>query len=75
MPTEKQIRYALLLLNKHTRIDTHPSRSIGSPAKHYGATMRQRRMSAEEWLRDMNRREISNLIDRLQPKTSSPEGK
>ncbi len=59
--TQKQINYALALL-KAAGYDT---RYMNASYSRLGATMRQRSGSVTNWLADMNRADISKLIDRL----------
>lgn len=61
MATEKQINYALSLLAKRG----YSTRYMNASFKALGATMRQRSGSVDDWLRGMNRVEISSLIDEL----------
>lgn len=61
MATEKQVNYALYLLNKAG----YSTRFMDSHFKELGATMRERSGKVADWLSNMNRVEISRLIDRL----------
>jgi hypothetical protein len=60
-PTDKQINFAMSLLNRKG----YGSRFMNSSFKALGASMRQRSGSVADWLKGMNRQEISDLIDRL----------
>ena len=59
--TEKQVSYALALLNKAG----YSTRYMDSRFKRLGATMRERSGLVEDWLAGMNRARISNLIGEL----------
>ena len=59
--TQKQVRYALFLLNKKG----YSTKWMDSRFKHLGATMRERSGTVEGWLKGLNIAEISNVIDRL----------
>lgn len=59
--TPKQIAYALHLLDEAG----FSTRYMDASFKTLGATMSQRSGSVEHWLKNMNRAEISKLIDRL----------
>ncbi len=60
-PTEKQIAYALHLLDKAG----YSTRFMNASFKELGASMRERSGSVSDWLAGMTRVEISKLIDRL----------
>lgn len=60
-PTEKQIAYALALLEKAG----YGTRFMNAKFKELGANMRERSGSVADWLSGMTRVEISKLIDRL----------
>ena len=60
-PTDKQVDYALYLLDKAG----YSTRYMNSSFKTLGAGMRQRSGLVEDWLRSMNKPEISKLITRL----------
>lgn len=66
--TEKQVRYALVLLGKAG----YETRYMDARFKALGATMRERRGSVEAWLRAMDVGSISALIDRLSKGKESP---
>jgi hypothetical protein len=59
--TEKQVSYALALLDKAG----YGTRFMSAKFKELGASMRERSGSVSDWLAGMNRVEISKLIDRL----------
>lgn len=59
--TEKQINYALSLLAKAG----YSTRYMNASFKELGASMRERSGLVKDWLANMNRAEISALIDRL----------
>lgn len=59
--TDKQIRYALLLLSQKG----YSTRFMDSSFKKLGATMRERSGSVEGWLRGMDVARCSNLIESL----------
>jgi hypothetical protein len=59
--TTKQISYALSLLGKAG----YSTRYMDARYKDLGATMRQRSGAVSDWLAQMNRAEISALIDTL----------
>jgi hypothetical protein len=60
--TEKQISYALALLDKKG----YDTRYMSAKFKELGATMRERSLgSVSEWLSQMTKVEISKLIDKL----------
>lgn len=61
MATQKQVDYALILLDKAGYSTTY----MNSSFKDFGATMRERRGSVTAWLRGMTGPEISKLISRL----------
>lgn len=61
MPTEKQIDYALALLDKAG----YSTRFMNSSFKSLGASMRQRSGTVRDWLRGMEKTQISALIDTL----------
>lgn len=61
MATEKQINYALFLLDRAG----YNTRYMDSRFKRLGATMRERSGRVRDWLADMERVRISNLIDTL----------
>ena len=61
MPTERQINYAMLLLDKAG----YSTRFMDSRFKSLGATMRERSGSVEAWLRSKKGFELSRLIDTL----------
>lgn len=61
MPTDKQINYALFLLDKAG----FSTRFMNAQFKELGATMRERSGRVEEWLRNMSGPEISKLIVEL----------
>lgn len=67
MATEKQVRFALMLLDKAG----YSTRYMGKEFKALGATMRERSGSVEGWLRGKNVAECSRLIDSLKSKTAS----
>lgn len=60
-PTDKQVNFAMSLLVRKG----YGSRFMNSSFKELGASMRQRSGSVADWLKGMNRQEISDLIDRL----------
>lgn len=60
--TEKQVSYALFLLNRKG----YSTRHMDSRFKDLGASMRERSGKVSDWLAGMNRQEISNLIQKLQ---------
>lgn len=59
--TEKQISYALSLLAKAG----YSVRFMDASFKALGASMRERSGLVADWLKKMNKVEISQLIDRL----------
>lgn len=59
--TDKQVSYALSLLAKKG----YSTRFMNAQFKKLGASMRERSGTVESWLANMNRAEISQLIDRL----------
>lgn len=59
--TPKQIAYALHLLDEAG----YDTRYMNASFAGLGATMSQRSGSVEHWLKNMNRAEISKLIERL----------
>lgn len=61
MPSEKQIKYALHLLDKAG----YSTRYMNAEFKKLGASMRERSGTVTEWLQSMSDLEISKLIDRL----------
>lgn len=61
MATEKQVAYALALLDKAG----YSTKFMNAKFKELGATLRERSGSVKEWLSGMNRSEISRLIDKL----------
>ena len=61
MATEKQINYALALLDKNG----YDIRYMDASYKRLGATMRERNGTVRNWLAEMERPRISNLIDTL----------
>lgn len=61
MPSEKQISYALSLLDKNG----YGSRFMNAKFKALGATMRQRSGTVRSWLESMESHEVSTLIDKL----------
>lgn len=63
MSTDKQINYALHLLDKAG----YSTKFMNSRFKALGATMRERSGRVRDWLAGMERHEISNLIGKLQP--------
>ena len=62
--TEKQIRYAMYLLDKAG----FSTRYMNAQFKELGATMRERSGSVESWLASRNIQEMSHLIDNLKAK-------
>ena len=60
--TTKQINYALHLLSENG----YSVRFMNAGFKKLGASMRERSGRVEDWLRSMNRAEISTLIGQLQ---------
>jgi len=60
-PTEKQISYALYLLDKAG----YSTQYMGSKFKDLGATMRERSGSVKDWLESLGKNGISKLIDSL----------
>ena len=60
-PTDKQIRYAMHLLDAAG----YPTRFMSAQFKALGATMRERSGTVDNWLRNQSPSEISKLIDRL----------
>lgn len=65
-PTEKQLRYALFLLEK----TGYGTRYMNARFKELGASMRERSGSVKSWLAGMNIAEISKLIDTLKAKAA-----
>lgn len=61
MASEKQVRYALHLLDKAG----YPTRYMSAKMKDLGATMRSRSGTVRAWLEAMESHEVSKLIDRL----------
>ena len=59
--TDKQVNFALSLLSKAG----YSTKFMNARFKELGATMRERSGSVEDWLRGMNRTQISELIDNL----------
>jgi hypothetical protein len=59
--TEKQVRYALVLLAKAG----YSTQFMNASFKELGASMRERSGSVSDWLAGMKIGEISKLIDRL----------
>lgn len=59
--TDKQISFALSLLNKAG----YSTRFMDASFKAFGATMRERSGKVSDWLANMNKGEISSLIDSL----------
>lgn len=59
--TDKQVRYALVLLDKAG----YSTRYMRSEHSRVGATMRERSGSVEGWLRGIGRVRVSRLIDQL----------
>jgi hypothetical protein len=59
--TDKQIRYAMHLLAQAG----YSTRWMDRQFSKLGATMRERSGTVDSWLRNMNRVEISQLIDQL----------
>lgn len=59
--TEKQVAYALALLRKAG----YPTDYMSAAYKKLGATMRERSGRVVDWLTNMDRARISELIDRL----------
>lgn len=64
MATEKQINYALALLDKAG----YSTRFMDASFKALGATMRERSGSVTNWLKNKNAAEVSKLIDALKGK-------
>jgi hypothetical protein len=60
-PTDKQIRYALLLLGKAG----YSTRYMNSKFSELGAGMRARSGTVEAWLRSLSVSDMSKLIDEL----------
>ena len=61
MATQKQINYALYLLDQ----TGYSTRYMDSRFKSLGATMRERSGLVRDWLAGMERPRISRLIDQL----------
>lgn len=61
MATDKQVRYALYLLDK----GGYSTRYMNASYKKFGATMRERSGSVEDWLRSLPVHRVSRLIDDL----------
>ena len=61
MATEKQVRYALMLLKEKGYSVTW----MNARFKELGATMRERTGKVEDWLKAKNVAEMSDLIERL----------
>ena len=59
--TEKQINYALSLLNRHG----YSTKYMDASFKKLDATMKERSGSVKDWLTNMNKFEISKLIEQL----------
>ena len=59
--TEKQVRFALLLLKKAG----YSTRYMNSGFKNLGATMRERSGPVEDWLAGMNVARASGVIETL----------
>lgn len=59
--TEKQVSYALYLLSKNG----YSTRFMNAEFKNLGASMRERSGSVADWLKNLNKVEISNLIKKL----------
>jgi len=62
--TEKQIQYALFLLDK----TGYGTRWMNARFKELGATMRERSGRVEDWVRGRTVRELSQIIDQLKAK-------
>lgn len=60
-PTEKQISFALSLLAR----SGYSIINMNAKFKELGATMNERKGKVIDWLRSMNKAEISALIDKL----------
>lgn len=69
MATEKQVNYALMLL----REAGYNTRYMDARFKELGAKMRQRSGLVEDWLKQMNVAETSDLIERLKRKVEGKE--
>lgn len=67
MATDKQIKYAIHLLDKAG----YPTRYMDSSFKAIGAKMADRCGSVDNWLRGMNEPEISKLIGSLKGKVAA----
>jgi len=61
MATEKQVNYAMALLDKAG----YSTKWMDASFKKLGASMRKRSGKVREWLENMEKTEISNLIDQL----------
>ena len=61
MATEKQVKYCLFLLSKAG----YPTDYMSAKFKDFGANMRQRSGTVENWLRNSRSAEISKIIDTL----------
>lgn len=59
--TEKQINFALFLLGKKG----YSTNWMNAQFKSLGASMRERSGKVEDWLGNMNKTEISQIIDQL----------
>lgn len=68
--TEKQISYALFLLDK----TGYGSRWMNARFKELGATMRERSGRVEDWVRGRSSRELSKIIDMLKRQEKSGVG-
>lgn len=63
--TEKQVRYALLLLGRAG----YSTRFMDGSFRRLGASMAQRQGRVEDWLRSLSVAEASALIDQLRAET------
>lgn len=61
MATEKQVRYVMFLLDQQGISTRYMDASFAS----LGATMRERSGSVESWVRGLDSRRVSRLIDAL----------
>ncbi len=61
MATDKQVNYAMHLLNKAG----YSTRYMDKQFQKLGATMRERSGTVRSWLESMERPRISQLIDQL----------
>ena len=59
--TEKQVRYAMFLLDKAG----YSTRYMDATYKRLGARMRERSGSVDEWLRSLDMGRMSSVIDEL----------